>query len=216
MICQDHSQLEFKQNIKIIEKNDKKKQSQLQLVIKNNNNKIIQTKINTSSLNNVELINENNNDIKKDKNKIIYTYEDFLIPPVINFDYSNYPSDWCRYCGARFASNFTKGPWGPRTLCTIHYIAWSQNKTLNLSQYPVLPTQPVNPEDQTEIQFMNRTKLKDEYFNPQLQLQQKMNTALQKKYVLKKITKEGGEEENSLRDQNKLVNICNDENANIN
>ena len=27
--------------------------------------------------------------------------------------------DWCRYCGARFSSNFTKGPWGPRTLCTV-------------------------------------------------------------------------------------------------
>ncbi len=33
--------------------------------------------------------------------------------------------DWCRYCGARYSSNFTKGPWGPRTLCTIHYIEWN-------------------------------------------------------------------------------------------
>jgi len=53
------------------------------------------------------------------------TYEYLKIAPPEQFDYSNYEFDWCRYCGARYSSNFTKGPWGSRTLCTVHYIDWN-------------------------------------------------------------------------------------------
>ena len=70
-------------------------------------------------------------EIKKYKNLID------LIINIFKFKYQNnliilitiklllYFQDWCRYCGARYSSNFTKGPWGPRTLCTIHYIEWN-------------------------------------------------------------------------------------------
>jgi len=51
-----------------------------------------------------------------------YTYEELNLLPPKDFSYENYNKDWCKYCGARFSSNFTKGPWGPRTLCTVHYI----------------------------------------------------------------------------------------------
>lgn len=39
------------------------------------------------------------------------TYEELNMPPPDTFDYNSYDKDWCRYCGARIASNFTKGPW---------------------------------------------------------------------------------------------------------
>ena len=32
-------------------------------------------------------------------------------------------------------SGFMKGPWGPKTLCVVHYVAWFRNKKLDLSAY---------------------------------------------------------------------------------
>ena len=54
-----------------------------------------------------------------------YDYKALGIESPDTFDYEHHNLDWCRYCGARYSSNFTKGPWGPRTLCTIHYIDWN-------------------------------------------------------------------------------------------
>lgn len=51
-----------------------------------------------------------------------YTYSELNLLPPKDFNFETYTKDWCKYCGARFSSNFTKGPWGPRTLCTVHYI----------------------------------------------------------------------------------------------
>ncbi|CAD8088106.1 unnamed protein product [Paramecium sonneborni] len=99
-----------------------------------------------------------------------YSYEELGIIPVKYFDYSKYVNDWCRYCGARFASNFTKGPWGSRTLCTIHYINWGQKKSLDLSDYPDLPKNPINRDDQTELQYLQRQKAKDPNFDPRKEL----------------------------------------------
>ncbi|KAL4510059.1 hypothetical protein ABPG72_010252 [Tetrahymena utriculariae] len=107
-----------------------------------------------------------------------FSYEDFNIPSQKDFDYKKYQRDWCRYCGARFSSNFTKGPWGPRTLCTVHYIAWNQKKKLDLRAYKELPTKPINPDDQTELHFMSRLKQKDESYNPEILLKEMMNTNL--------------------------------------
>ena len=42
-----------------------------------------------------------------------------------------------RYCGARIASGFNRGPWGTNTLCTPHYVNFVKHK-LNLSAYKVL------------------------------------------------------------------------------
>jgi len=87
--------------------------------------------------------------------------------PIKDFDYENYKKDWCRYCGARFSSNFTKGPWGPRTLCTVHYIAWNQKRKLNLSSHTKeIPKKPINPDDLTELQYLSKLKLKDKDFEP--------------------------------------------------
>ena len=40
-----------------------------------------------------------------------FSYEELKIPAPEEFDYANFVKDWCRYCGSRFSSNFTKGPW---------------------------------------------------------------------------------------------------------
>ena len=32
-------------------------------------------------------------------------------------------------------SGFMKGPWGPKTLCVVHYVAWFRTKKLDLSDY---------------------------------------------------------------------------------
>ena len=56
-----------------------------------------------------------------------------------------YTGNWCRYCGARRSrwecvcglrsSGFMKGPWGPKTLCVVHYVSWFRTKKLDLSAY---------------------------------------------------------------------------------
>lgn len=62
--------------------------------------------------------------------------------------------DWCRYCGCRYSSNFTQGPWGSKTLCTVHYISWKQNKTLDLSDYPDKPLTPIDPTNDQELKYL--------------------------------------------------------------
>ena len=32
-------------------------------------------------------------------------------------------------------SGFMKGPWGPKTLCVVHYVSWFRTKKLDLSAY---------------------------------------------------------------------------------
>ena len=59
---------------------------------------------------------------------------------------------WCRYCGAEIASGFCKGPWGSKTLCTIHYVQWAQKKSLDLSKWKdELPLEPIAREENTEF-----------------------------------------------------------------
>lgn len=95
-----------------------------------------------------------------------FSYEELNMPTPKEFDYESYKQDWCRYCGARFSSNFTKGPWGSRTLCTVHYIKWMQKKTLSLSSYKELPKKPINPDDLNELLYITREKAKNPDFNP--------------------------------------------------
>lgn len=94
------------------------------------------------------------------------TYEDFGICSPHEFDYINYKNDWCRYCGTRFSSNFTKGPWAPRTLCTVHYIDWSQKQKLNLDGYPNLPLKPIDISQNSELEYINKTRMKNPEYNP--------------------------------------------------
>lgn len=49
--------------------------------------------------------------IAKPTEEFKYSYEELKIPAPEDFDYDSYQKDWCRYCGSRFSSNFTKGPW---------------------------------------------------------------------------------------------------------
>ena len=61
---------------------------------------------------------------------------------------------WCRYCGARDTSGWSRGPWASKTLCIPHYVAWWQKKKLDLSAYAdALPTQPINPHENTEFKY---------------------------------------------------------------
>lgn len=70
--------------------------------------------------------------------------------------------DWCRYCGARFSSNFTQGPWGPKTLCTVHYINWKKKKSLSLEDHMnEKPITPINPRDDQELRYITNLKSKD-------------------------------------------------------
>eukprot|EP01015_Nassula_variabilis_P036593 TRINITY_DN9480_c0_g1_i4.p2 TRINITY_DN9480_c0_g1~~TRINITY_DN9480_c0_g1_i4.p2 ORF type:complete len:228 (-),score=32.12 TRINITY_DN9480_c0_g1_i4:111-794(-) len=73
-----------------------------------------------------------------------------------------------RYCGARFSSNFTKGPWGPRTLCTIHYIDWNQKKKLNLDEYKEMPQKPIDLTANTELNYLGNMKSKSMRYDNQV------------------------------------------------
>ena len=50
----------------------------------------------------------------------------------------------------------------PRTLCTIHYIEWHKNKSLELSPYPELPKRPINTNANTELSYLTKMKLKSD------------------------------------------------------
>ena len=68
--------------------------------------------------------------------------------------YDTYEGDWCRYCGARDTSGWSKGPWGDRKLCIIHYIRWWQKKTLDLSPWEDKePTRPIDLSKNTEWKY---------------------------------------------------------------
>lgn len=70
----------------------------------------------------------------------------------------DYGANWCRYCGAKTASSYSKSPWGPSKLCTKHYVAIMQKDTVNLSNHaePTDPDKPINPDANCEIIYMNR------------------------------------------------------------
>ncbi len=95
------------------------------------------------------------------------SYPELGIGSPSSFDYDSYDKDWCKYCGSRFSSNFTKGPWGPRTLCTVHYIEWNQKKKLNLDSYTSLPTRPIDLSQNTELDFVNKARLRNPQYDPE-------------------------------------------------
>ena len=75
--------------------------------------------------------------------------------------YDTYEGDWCRYCGARVASAFNRGPWGSRMLCTTHYVHWFTKKSLTFKEHPVAPTRPINPDANTEFRWKAYLEAKD-------------------------------------------------------
>ncbi|CAD8066277.1 unnamed protein product [Paramecium sonneborni] len=190
MICdlcakQKEEKFEGKMIVKISIKGYQKKQKQAKLDFKQfgttaRTRRIYEKKNETMPNNRSQLDSSRSNSqdkiVKKVQRKQFkqdihpYSYEELGIIPVKYFDYSKYTNDWCRYCGARFASNFTKGPWGSRTLCTIHYINWGQKKQLDLSEHNDLPKSPINRDDPTELQFLQRQKAKDPNFDPRKEL----------------------------------------------
>ena len=71
------------------------------------------------------------------------------------------PKDiWCRYCGCVTASGFSRGPWGSRKLCTIHYVQWQTKKTLDLSKWKKEPLEPINRMENTEYDYLKRMQAK--------------------------------------------------------
>ena len=68
--------------------------------------------------------------------------------------YDTFEGDWCRYCGARDTSGWSRGPWGNRKLCIIHYVRWWQKKTLDLSPWEDKePTRPIDLSKNTEWKY---------------------------------------------------------------
>ena len=51
------------------------------------------------------------------------------------------------------AAYFSKGPWGPNTLCKVHHTAWKK-KALSLAEHKELPTSPISLENNTEISHL--------------------------------------------------------------
>ena len=57
---------------------------------------------------------------------------------------------------SRFASAFSRSPWGPRRLCTPHYVKVFQHRSLDLENFPEEPNTAINPSANTEIQYLER------------------------------------------------------------
>ena len=75
--------------------------------------------------------------------------------------YATYEGNWCRYCGARTSSGWSRGPWGSRKLCIIHYVRWHQKKNLKLTQWSSIePTTPIAPGENTEFKYLARIESK--------------------------------------------------------
>lgn len=106
------------------------------------------------------------------KVKVEVTYEELGIPPPREFDYEGFGKDWCRYCGARIHSNFTKGPWGPKTLCTVHYLEWAKRHTLSLSDHKERPVRPINPDCREELRYLSERKSRNPSFDARLSLEE--------------------------------------------
>ncbi len=96
--------------------------------------------------------------VKKKRAKVDLQYTVEHIDPEF---YETYEGDWCRYCGAREASAFNRGPWGSRMLCTTHYVHWFTKKSLSFADYPIAPTQPINPAVNTEFKWKAYLEAKD-------------------------------------------------------
>ena len=78
-----------------------------------------------------------------------------VLDPTIYLDLTERGLPWCRYCGARSTSGWQRGPWGKKSLCIPHYVAWWQKKTLDLKEElgKPFPTQPLNPSVNTEFKY---------------------------------------------------------------
>ena len=111
-----------------------------------------------------------------------------VLDPTIYLDLTKRGLPWCRYCGARSTSGWQRGPWGKKSLCIPHYVAWWQKKTLDLKEElgKPFPTQPLNPSVNTEFKYEAWKKYKarkDEVYllrrqivDKRLQRKNKVNT----------------------------------------
>lgn len=86
--------------------------------------------------------------------ELSYTYADFQLTPIDQFDFRNYDQLWCRYCGSRFAESFQEGPWGASSLCLHHSKLWKKGK-LDLSEHSSPPGEPIFRKS-TELKYLNR------------------------------------------------------------
>ena len=84
-----------------------------------------------------------------------FTYAELGLDSPSTVDYSLYPRDWCRYCGARFSIRFGSGPWGNTSLCMPHHELYKK-KQLKLSkkEYPELSA-PINIDQNSELSYFS-------------------------------------------------------------
>jgi hypothetical protein len=63
---------------------------------------------------------------------------------------------WCHYCGATESSGWSRGPWGPRTLCIVHYVECFQKESLDLKAYEGQPAPdlPLRPDLNTQFKYL--------------------------------------------------------------
>lgn len=90
------------------------KNNKIKIIVENNGNiKEKDKKSKISEKNDRNKRKRHSSSAKKTKGneEFKYSYEELGIPSAEDFDYDNYQRDWCRYCGSRYSSNFTKGPW---------------------------------------------------------------------------------------------------------
>jgi len=95
--------------------------------------------------------------------------------PVKNFENAVYDDlnrqgkRWCRYCGATKSSSWCRSPWSDVNskpdlyrLCIPHYVACFQTKTLDLSKWEKAPQYPIDPEKNSQFDYVARMRRKEE------------------------------------------------------
>lgn len=65
-----------------------------------------------------------------------------------------YGVHWCRYCGAKASSGWGRSPWGSKLLCNSHGQKWRAGKLNIIKTFAEVPTEPINPNENTEATFL--------------------------------------------------------------
>jgi hypothetical protein len=69
-------------------------------------------------------------------------------------DYENYQQPWCRFCGARYSSEFHDTLLGSKTLCDRHFKAMEKGK-LEILKLRGLKA-PLKPAENKEVNYMKK------------------------------------------------------------
>eukprot|EP00949_MAST-11_sp_MAST-11-sp1_P000467 g467.t1 len=76
--------------------------------------------------------------------------------------YDTYEGDWCRYCGARDTSCWSRSPWGSRMLCMVHFHQWWERNQLDLTPWTEEPQRPIDLSKNTEDMYQQFKKSREQ------------------------------------------------------